>query len=188
MHKKIKIASILFGLTGAFLAFLDAQRTSYGFSGGGVRLGLGSGYYTWFWRHCGEMAFLCLFIAFALEFVVIAFCKTDTIGNIHISGYKRLGIFCSGLWLLLAATIYFLGIALYPSFLTNSLSKLYTWVDDTSVKATDSWIPIIPTVNELRLSLFVLLPVVLCWTVLYVIPLSIRWIKEGFKNEPKRDA
>ena len=73
MHRKLTIVSIVFGFVGAFLAFLDARRTAYGFSEGGVRLGLGADYYTWFWRHCGEIGFLCLVVAFGLEFVAVVF-------------------------------------------------------------------------------------------------------------------
>jgi hypothetical protein len=77
MHRKLTITSIVFGFVGAFLAFLDARRTAYGFEGGGVRLGLGADYYTWFWRHCGQIGFLCLVVAFGLEFVAVKFYQTD---------------------------------------------------------------------------------------------------------------
>jgi len=109
--------------------------------------------------------------------------------RIQISGYKRLGIFCSGLWMLLAVTAYYLGICFYPSFLTNTLSKLYTWVEGASVmdKGID-FRPLNPTVDGFRLSLFIFLPVVTGWLLLYVIPRSIRWVRDGFQHEHKRDA
>jgi hypothetical protein len=185
MHKKLTIASILLALTGSFLAFLDARRTSYGFSEGGVRLGLGADYYTWFWRHCGEIAFICLFVAFALEFIAIVFCKADTMQSIHISGYKRLGLVCSGVWMLLAVTAYFLGICIHQSFIATTLKKFYIWVpapDWAQPSRPD------PTFDGFGFSLFVFLPVVVGWLLLYVIPRSIHWVRDGFQHDHKHDA
>jgi hypothetical protein len=111
--------------------------------------------------------------------------------TIHISGYKRLGIFCSILWIFLAATGYFLGIIFHPSFLTNAFTKLYIWVEGgpsgEKIKGIDL-IQLNPTADGLKLSLFVFLPVLICWIVLYVIPCSIRWVREGFQHDNKRDA
>ena len=109
--------------------------------------------------------------------------------SIHINGYKRLGIVCSGLWALLAAAAYFLGICFYPSFLTTALYKLYTWVEGPSeiVKGID-FRPLNPSADCFRLSLFILLPICTGWVVLYVIPRSIRWVRDGFQHEHKQDA
>jgi hypothetical protein len=111
-----------------------------------------------------------------------------TMRNIHISGCKRLGIICSGFWMLVAVTIYFLGIHVYPSSFTNALSKLYTWVEGEpeTVKGIDLT-PLNPTMDGLKLSLFVLVPVMSGWLVLYVIPRSIRWVRDGFEYEHKHD-
>jgi hypothetical protein len=108
---------------------------------------------------------------------------------IHISGFKRLGIVCSGVWMLVAITGYFLGIYFYPSWLTNALSKFYTWVEGKPevVNGLD-FTPLAPTFNGLCLSLVVLLPVFIGWLVLFVIPRSVRWVRNGFQQEHNSDA
>jgi hypothetical protein len=109
--------------------------------------------------------------------------------TIYISGYKRVGIFCSGLWALVATTAYFLGIYFYPCFLTNALTKLYIWVEGPSelVKGIDLR-PLNPTADGFRLSLFIFLPICIGWLVLYIIPRSVRWVRDGFRHEHKQDA
>jgi hypothetical protein len=90
---------------------------------------------------------------------------------------------------LLSVSAYFLGIWLYPSFVTNTLSKLYTWVEGTPI--VDRGIdltPLSPTVDSVRLTLLVVLPVLIGWTVLYVIPRSTRWVRDGYHHEQKPDA
>jgi len=101
----------------------------------------------------------------------------------HISGYKRLGIVCSGLWLLLAVTFYFLGIFTDPSFISHTLRKLYTW------QPAPDWAQPYPPGNPrfvgLSFALFVFLPVVIGWLLLYVIPRSVRWVIDGFQKPAK---
>ncbi len=93
----------------------------------------------------------------------------------NINGHMRLGIVTSGFWLLLSVSAYFLGIWLYPSFITSTLSKLYTWVEGAPIvdRALD-FTPLSPTVDSLRLTLLVVLPLFIGWTALCVIPRSIR--------------
>jgi hypothetical protein len=107
-----------------------------------------------------------------------------TMRRIYISGYKRLGIVCSGFWALFVVTAYYLGIYFYPSFLTNALSKLYVWVDGPTekIKGVD-FTPLNPTPDAFRLSLLVLLPICVGWLVFYIIPRSIRWVRDGFQHE-----
>jgi hypothetical protein len=108
--------------------------------------------------------------------------------SIHISGYKRLGIVCSGIWMLLAVTIYFLVIYFhYHPFIehilwrsdTFWLWRLYNWIPapDWAQPAKDE-----PAFYGLGFGLFVFLPVVVGWILLCLIPFSIRWIRDGFQQ------
>ncbi len=107
----------------------------------------------------------------------------------HIKGRMRLGIVTSGFWVLLSVSAYFLGIWLYPSFVSSALSKLYTWVEGAPIvdRGLDLT-PLSPTVDSVRLALLIVLPLLIGWTVLCVIPRSIRWVREGYHHEPKPDA
>jgi hypothetical protein len=107
----------------------------------------------------------------------------------HINGHMRLGIVTSGFWVLISVSAYFLGIWLYPSFVTNTLSKLYTWVEGAPI--VDRGIdfkPLSPTVDSVSLTLFVILPLIIGWIALCVIPRSIRWVRDGYHHETKPDA
>ena len=108
---------------------------------------------------------------------------------LNIKGYVRLGIVMSGFWVLLSACAYFLGIYLYPSSLTNALSKLYTWVEGSPmVDRGIDFTPYFPLVNSVRLTLFVGLPPAFGWTVFCIIPRSFRWVRDGFQSEHKPEA
>jgi len=115
------------------------------------------------------------------------------------TGCIRLGLVSSALWMIVAVTIYFLGICLYPSLYTLGLTKLYTWRQMTADQFLDvrdsirpnetpiSFIPDYPTFNGARFILFILLPVIVGWILLCFVPCSLRWVKEGFKGKVDAD-
>jgi hypothetical protein len=97
----------------------------------------------------------------------------------HISGYKRLGIVCSGFWMLLAVMIYFLGIYFHSSFIADSLWRIYGWIP------APAWAQPAkpdPAFYGLGFGLFVFLPVIVGWILLCLIPFSIRWVRDGFQH------
>ena len=103
----------------------------------------------------------------------------------HLNGYKRLGIFCSGLWVLVAVTVYYLGISFCPSSLTNLLHNLYDWVQGPAEVVGMK--PNTPTADDFKLCLFILLPICTGWLVLFILPRSLRWVKDGFRQKHHHD-
>ena len=70
MRKIINLVALSLGTIGAFLGYLSSCRVESRFTKDGVALGYGPEYMTPFWRHCGEIGFILIVIAFATEFVI----------------------------------------------------------------------------------------------------------------------
>lgn len=107
------------------------------------------------------------------------------------SGWLRLGIVTSVAWVLISVFLYFAGIWFYPSRLLSStgLYRLYAWVAHTNqydalLKATGEFWDrdpmLYPAVNEMKLTLLVLSPLICGWLLLFALPRSIRWVRKGF--------
>ena len=97
------------------------------------------------------------------------------------SGFRRLGIVISGLWLLVFPVAYFAGLAFYPSRLTTVLRHLYTWSPGQPAAPGEpghefGFIPEFPSLNPAALIGLSLLPLVIGWLFLWLLPLSFRWI------------
>ena len=90
--------------------------------------------------------------------------------------------------MLLSVSAYFLGIWLYPSFLTKKFSKFYTWVEGTLVDRGTQFTALLPTVDLVGLTLIVALPLLIIWLGICAIPRSIRWVRDGYHHEPKSDT
>lgn len=71
MHKALNIFAIMLGLAGALLEFFAARRVESRFTADGVVLGYGPEYMTYFWRHCAEIGFVLIAVAFVVELVAI---------------------------------------------------------------------------------------------------------------------
>ncbi len=98
----------------------------------------------------------------------------------------RLGIVVSVTWFLVSASLYFAGIATYPSRVTTALTRFYSWVDSPGGAVRDAhgidFTPLEPVIHAPRLMLLTILPLVVGWLLLYVAPASIRWIRAGFRS------
>jgi hypothetical protein len=99
------------------------------------------------------------------------------------SGWLRLGVVVSVFWVALSVLVYFAGIVLYPSPLTNWLSRLYAWVESAPVMNRGiEFTPLYPTLQVWGLLLFTGLPLFFGWLFLFIVPRSIRWIRDGFRE------
>lgn len=96
-----------------------------------------------------------------------------------LSGYFRLGIVLSIAWLLIFPGIYFLGLKIFPLTLGDAMAGLYTWV----YPSPRTWGR--PTINWFVLISYSILPVLVPWLLLFVIPSSIRWVRAGFARTQK---
>lgn len=108
-----------------------------------------------------------------------------------LSGWARLGIALSGVWVVLAPVAYFLGRASYPSWWTTAFDKLYAWVPSASGPVFDPTlnmevVPGEPQLDVAALGLFVAVPVLAGWLVLFLLPRTIRWVREGFSKPTSR--
>lgn len=109
------------------------------------------------------------------------------------SGYKRLGIVLSGLWLVSVPIVYFGALAMDRSPVTSGLRVLYDWIPGTKAAAPGElghdigFIPDVPVPNVLALSLLCAVPVLTGWFVLFVLPSSVCWVRDGFRRD-KADA
>lgn len=68
VDKAITAASLFIGFVGGCFAFADSWRTSSRFTADGVAFGYGPELITWWWRHCGEIGFALITLAFLVEF------------------------------------------------------------------------------------------------------------------------
>ena len=71
MRKFVTIFALCLGAIGAYLGYLSSARIESRFTETGVVLGYGPEYMTWFWRHCGQIGFILIMIAFGLELLVM---------------------------------------------------------------------------------------------------------------------
>ena len=71
MRKTLNVFAIVCGLAGAVLEFFAARRVESRFTADGVALGYGPEYMTFFWRHCAEIGFALIAVAFLLELLAI---------------------------------------------------------------------------------------------------------------------
>jgi hypothetical protein len=104
----------------------------------------------------------------------------------HASGFLRLGIVLTATWLIVFPVFYWLVLSGFYSHrkLAYALGFFYTWIEDATVTDTTvGFVPIIPQFNFLRFVSFWVLPLVICWLVLFVLPRAIRWVVDGFRNE-----
>lgn len=101
------------------------------------------------------------------------------------TGYARLGVVISVVWLLGFPGLYFLGLHTFPRSFADALWPLYTWVPGGSIEiAPHSYFTqTYPSLNWRMLILFWLSPVVIPWFFLFLIPATIRWVKAGFPSE-----
>lgn len=102
-----------------------------------------------------------------------------------IDGLLRLGIALSIVWLTIFSVLYWLGLYVFPLAFADTLGPLYEWETERGIEITSTnylayvhpairWNVFIPTL---------LLPIVVGWVGLFVIPRTIRWVRSGF---PKR--
>jgi len=68
--KLLNIVALFSGFIGACCAYADSWRTATRFSIDGVNLGYGPELMTWWWRNCGQIGFILIALAFALELFV----------------------------------------------------------------------------------------------------------------------
>ena len=109
--------------------------------------------------------------------------------HIKFSGYQRLGIVLSGLWFIFAPVAYFIGIATRSSFFATVFRSFYVWVPGSKPAAVGEpghefgFVPDIPQADGFRLSLLCFSPILIGWFVFYILPRSIRWVRDGFRDD-----
>jgi hypothetical protein len=99
------------------------------------------------------------------------------------SGWLRLGVVASFGWALTAVIFYCAGIIFYPSTVTTWLSRLYIWVDRPPVMDHGiEFTPLAPTPHVGKLLLLVAIPLLFVWLFFFLLPRSVRWVLEGFRD------
>jgi len=119
----MRLIALCLGFIGSIFAFGDASHFASGFGPNYFKLGLG--HHSWLWWYCGQIGFGFIIAAFIVELghYFTERHTTNTIGTP--SGFQRLGIVMSGLWLVFFPAVYYSGLPLYPSRITTALSRLY---------------------------------------------------------------
>jgi hypothetical protein len=103
---------------------------------------------------------LCFFILPYLIIYILAFyCELRSLLSI-IKARWRLILLISAFWIIPSVSSYFIGIWFYPSFITNTLSNFYTWVEAAPIIDHGiDFTPIYPTVNYVKLIGLVVIPI-----------------------------
>ncbi len=123
----------------------------------------------------------------ALAKVELGISNDQARSSVRIGSMRQAGILCSAGWAFLGVTLYFVGILLHPSPLTDLFSRLYSWVEKEldGGRGVQIW-PLSPTVNPYGLALLVLFPVIMGWLLAYLMPHTVAWIREGFRQQKER--
>ena len=116
----------------------------------------------------------------------------------RLSGWVRLGILLSTVWVALATFVYVAEIIGHPSFVGSQVPALnghFHWVDDgeATVKAhaeskargkdfSERWVFLRPTFSPLGYLALAFLPVLIGWLGTYAIVWAFRWVREGFRT------
>jgi hypothetical protein len=98
-----------------------------------------------------------------------------------VTGHIRLGVVLSALWLIIFPSIYFLGLYMLPAAFADAVWPLYRWLPGAQVEVAPHsyFTQIHPAIKWVAFVLGSLLPVVIPWIVLFVIPQTIRWVQSG---------
>lgn len=94
------------------------------------------------------------------------------------SGHLRLGIVLTVSWLALFATVYFASIWLYPNLVTLHFAWAYEWWETADLGMSP--IPPAPYPSGVALAA-ALLPAFLGWLLLFLLPLAVRWVRDGYR-------
>jgi len=99
----------------------------------------------------------------------------------RLSGPIRLGILLSATWIVITLLAYFLVIWLHPNAVTRHIPWAFSWLPTGEEFLAGKDISTSPDASPVVYALS-LLPIVVGWLVFFVIPRSIRWVIEGFRN------
>lgn len=102
-----------------------------------------------------------IFISPFLIFILFTFYKTSHSLASLFKTRGRLILLISAFWVVPSVSSYFIGIWYYPSFITNTLSDFYTWVEAATILDHGiDFTPTYPTVNYLKLIGLVIIPII----------------------------